>query len=101
MQTHSVRTFDASRFRQRRENERAKFAPKKPKRWNHQDDLEALVGRRVTLVLSHSDRSWDGLLRGTLLAADPFTLKVKQHGSDRPVTVFKSALSYYFPEDSE
>jgi hypothetical protein len=79
----------------RRDQEKKKFGrfnpnrPAKPKRWSHQDDLTALIGK--TIVCGRSD----GMsLEGVLVEADQFTLKIQTPEFALPVLVFKSALTY-------
>lgn len=65
----------------------------KPKRWSHQDDLDALIGKRVVVVAIEGGHSF-----GVLLAADQFTLKLDLEGQSLVTShyvVFKSALSSF------
>lgn len=64
----------------------------KPKRWSHQDELTAAVGKKVRLVSNNMVET------GELVAADQFTIKVKYDngtGDLRFVVVFKSALTSF------
>lgn len=81
---------------ERRAFEKKKFEghrprPPKVKRWSHQDDLDALVGKTVKLHLH--DQGIGETYTGVLLAADQFALKIQIEGQDFPVVVYKSALS--------
>lgn len=66
------------------ESARQKF---KAKGWSHQSDLAAAIGQTIIL---HTDKEF---LRGTLVAADQFTIKIGMDEGD--VVVFKSALKSF------
>lgn len=73
-------------------NERSKF---KPKAWSHQDDLKALIGKRVKLTrVAYTGTTYD---YGKLVAADQFTLKL-QAPTGHVCVYFKSAF-ISFEED--
>jgi hypothetical protein len=77
-------------FAKKRENEKAKFADRKPKpkRWSHQSDLDALIGKTIYI------RFIDGeAYTGKLLGADQFTLKMRIPNADFPVVIYKSSLT--------
>ena len=65
--------------------------PFKPKPWTHQDDLKAMIGKKITLVFFSGEarRQRDGVLE----AADQFTLKLSGvDGNKSTQTYFKHAL---------
>ena len=64
------------------------FKPKKPRKWQHQDELEANVGKPIMLVFLD-----DQELKGKLVAADQFTIKIECK-SGQP-TFFKHSLGSY------
>jgi hypothetical protein len=66
--------------------------PFKPKRWSHQQDLEKLKGKKVDLVYPNGE--W---VRGVLLEADQFTLRVDigSENHQSVLTVFKHSLRSY------
>lgn len=76
---------------ERRGGERRPF---KPKPWNHQEDLKALKGQNIRLRLPGPNHT-EGWVRGVLVDADAYTLKVRVHSSQSVVTYFKSALIGY------
>lgn len=60
------------------------------KRWSHQDELEALKGKRLRITTA------DGhFFFGTLVEADQFTIKVDRTDGLKPVVVFKSGLTSF------
>ena len=59
--------------------------PPKPKKWSHQDELEALKGSRIEIRFV-GFMNWDPYI---LVDADAFTLKLTA------VTGDKSVLTYY------
>lgn len=59
----------------------SKNKPRKPKAWNHQDELKSMRGKEVEVTLTDDD--WDN---GVLQEADQFTIKV----NDR--ILFKSQI---------
>ena len=62
----------------------------KPKRWSHQDDLDALVGKRIGIITTG-----EGHEIGRLVAADQFALKLAIEGQSSltsPTIVFKHAI---------
>lgn len=90
-----MQTFDQTRprFGANRANEKRKMlsAAPKPKRWSHQDDLDALKGKK--LIIGVLD---EGPKEGVLLEADQFTLKLKAVGAVSAVVYYKSALTYFY-----
>jgi hypothetical protein len=86
--SNDVRYFTPSKPFQKRQ----KISMPKQKRWSHQDDLEGLVGKNITVSILDI-----GHVNGTLMAADQFTLKLKIQNADKVLfrTFFKSALTYY------
>lgn len=52
---------------------RRKLSAPRVKKWSHQDDLEALVGKQILLT----DRNGDESKPILLLAADQFSIKVE------------------------
>jgi phage terminase large subunit len=74
-----------------RSTDRMKF---KPKRWSHQNDLDALKGQNITVTLHTGHK-----LVVRLLDSDQFTLKVQdlsagQH-EQSVLTYFKHAIAAY------
>lgn len=59
-----------------RDQKRHSTRPKKPKAWSHQDDLKALVGKQVRLIVANREHA----VIGKLVQADQFTLKVAVEG---------------------
>lgn len=68
--------------------QRKPFKVRKPKKWSHQDDLEAAIGKRVRVGSGAGN-----LAEATLLAADAFTLKLQFE--DGLLTVFKHSITAY------
>lgn len=66
-----------------------KGRPAKVRRWNHQEELEALKGKQITLKLDSGD-----FAEGVLVAADQFSIQIKS-ARNRLFTYYKSALIYY------
>lgn len=69
---------------------------KKPRRWQHQDDLERAVGK--TIILQRSAASDGGgrpvTMEGKLISADQFTFKIlTKLGGE--LIVFKHSLNGY------
>lgn len=64
--------------------------PKKPKRWSHQDDLDALKGQKLRVEFANG-----GSFEGKLLDADQFTLKMNVSSQAGVVVIFKSTLTYF------
>ena len=87
-QHQQPRVFDVSHKR------RKLSMPPKQKRWSHQDQLSALVGKNVTISLLDV-----GDLTGKLLNADQFTIQLElKNARDNSLfarTFFKSALTYF------
>lgn len=73
----------------------------KPRKWQHQDELEASIGKVITLYRSaaagggrvpgHAEPT---VIEGVLVAADQFTIKVRFRAGNE-VTHFKHALNSY------
>jgi hypothetical protein len=65
----------------------------KPKRWSHQDELDAMIGKEVCVTFLHGDPgvSW---IKGMLVAADAFTLQLAV-GNKSVMTYFKHGILYY------
>ncbi|RWI35444.1 hypothetical protein [Mesorhizobium sp.] len=81
------RTFEFKKNRQK-----LGMPPKKPAAWSHQKDLDSLKGKKVKFGLLDSEP-----VTAVLIEADQYTVKIA--GSDpsaKPVTMFKSALTYFF-----
>lgn len=83
---------------------RQKLGMPKPKRWSHQHDLDASLGKRITLLVQGGRP-----IEGTLIAADQYTLKIESNGltwendsliiapkSKSILTIFKSSIEVYF-----
>lgn len=68
--------------------QRKPFRPKKPKKWSHQDELEANIGKEFKFANKEG-----GLMKGKLIAADAFTLKIQF--DDETLIVFKHAIGAY------
>lgn len=86
-------TFDKTRrvfdMRDTRQPPRQKlYKPKLPKRWQHQDELDAHVGKDIKIVFRDETTA-----SGILLAADQFTIKIDCRSG--PVTYFKHDMSSY------
>jgi len=65
----------------------------KPKRWTHQDDLMAAIGKHIKLTTLAGAN-----IDGELLAADQFSIKVLPTGMPDlsfAVVVYKSALTSF------
>lgn len=73
--------------------------PAKPKRWSHQDYLDASLGKQVEIAVTNV-----GTMKGVLINADQFTLRVlvthigeselpSSHHSE--MTYFKHALTAF------
>ncbi|MER9496313.1 hypothetical protein NKI86_31625 [Mesorhizobium sp. M0320] len=70
---------------------RQKLGMPKPARWSHQNDLDALKGKKVTIGILDS-----GPMTGVLVEADQFTVKMAaKDESSKAVVIFKSALTYF------
>lgn len=75
----------------------------KPKAWSHQNDLTAAKGKQIQI------HTHEGMVNGTLLDADQFTIKVRTTLNDGDylaaqkdqsiVTYFKSALTGFTIKD--
>lgn len=64
--------------------------PKKPPRWSHQNDLDALKGKNIKLWLSTLS---NGGVVGTLIEADQFTVKIRSlTGTGQETIYFKSSI---------
>lgn len=72
----------------KRTEPRVKTGPK-PRRWSHQDELQALVGKQVNLTYTAGSNFFTR--EGLLVAADQFTLKIRDERGDERV-YFKSAM---------
>jgi len=68
----------------------------KPRPWSHQDDLRKAGGKEIQINLI----GYVNTIRGVLLNADQFTLKVRLvDGGKSPMTYFKHSIeSYAFEE---
>ncbi|RWB95515.1 hypothetical protein [Mesorhizobium sp.] len=65
--------------------------PKKPAAWSHQKDLDSLKGKKVKFGLLDSSP-----VTAVLIEADQYTVKIAgDEQSSKPVTIFKSALTYF------
>jgi hypothetical protein len=85
------RVFDMREAREKRERPKLKI---KPRKWQHQDELERCVGKAIVVVFR--DRE---IATGRLLAADQFTVKIDCEAG--PVTFFKHTMfSYAFDEEA-
>lgn len=80
-----MRSFDVSRNRPPRQ--RQKLGMPKPKKWNHQDELEALVDKTILVRVAPFET-----IKGVLVAADQYSLKIQVEGEDFARIVYKSTL---------
>lgn len=71
------------------------IAFKKPRRWSHQDDLDAAVGKVVAVESTYGATAVAGLL----LASDQFTLKI-QVKDKSPLVIFKHAIACFTVVDT-
>jgi hypothetical protein len=72
---------------------RHKLQAPKVKAWNHQDELKALIGRKLRVARSNYVE-----FEAELVNADQFTLQLRvsdEFGHQSTLTVFKSALAGY------
>lgn len=90
------RVIEANPTASFRDSEKRKFSgfrnnkPPKVKRWSHQDDLEAAIGKQIGVTMTC------GLsFTGELVAADQFTIKLRLVDHIGTSTLFKSAFAFY------
>lgn len=67
------------------------FPNPKTRQWSHQDDLKALLNKKVTILFLD-----DTTFNGTLLAADQFTVKIELSDASASRVFFKSALQGFW-----
>ncbi|MBA8881755.1 hypothetical protein [Phyllobacterium myrsinacearum] len=76
----------------------------KEKRWSHQDDLDRLVGKEISVAIILS--GVEKYVKGTLLAADQYFIKLSlplvdlMTGSpvDNSIRVYSKSIIIYFSE---
>lgn len=84
-------------FSKSREHNKRKFSGIKPQKWSHERELEQAIGKEISFDLLGADGT--DMIRGVLLAADKYTIKVRLfstnpiHTPDR--VFYKSALTSF------
>jgi sRNA-binding regulator protein Hfq len=68
---------------------REKIRLPRPKRWSHQDELDALKGKAIRIVYTNGDET-----KAVLIEADQFALKVQIEG-EKPSVVFKHSIAEF------